>query len=104
MSLPGFTADAAHRPMSSASAQPAYAAAPYEGLVPVSVDGYLVPQFAVCTPCLGLPPGPWCFTVFGHRICLPIPNIGSWKGCCEVSFRWGWPPISISNCGVQRCG
>ena len=98
MSMPGFTADVS---ASRGVAPPATGSAPFaEGeLVLAAWQGDLVPQFAVCTPCLGLPAGNWCFSVLGRRICVPIPNIGRWKGCCDVSV---WPP-GIRNCGVRRC-
>jgi len=105
--LPGFTAaDAVTRPSGPRPvAEPALPVLYIwpDTIVPASIDGELLPQFAACTPCLGLPSGPWCFTIFGRRICLPIPNIGTWKGCCDVEFRWGWPPVSVANCRVQRC-
>jgi hypothetical protein len=102
MSLPGFSVDAVR----SVSPTAAFGAPPVApgAVLTADSEGALVPQFAVCTPCVGLPSGPWCFSVFGHRICLPVPYFGSWKGCCDVNVRW-WPPgISVTNCGVQRCG
>ncbi len=107
MSLPGFTAEASHpttasrfvpRPEGAGSRPAQLVAARTSELVPAS-SGELVPQFRVCTPCVGLPAGNWCFTIFGRRICLPIPNVGRWRGCCEVRV---FPP-GISNCGVARC-
>jgi hypothetical protein len=57
------------------------------------------PQVSVCTPCVRVGGGQWCFSlpIIGRR-CLNVPNLGTWKACC--STRWGWPPVS---CGLQRC-
>jgi hypothetical protein len=99
MSLPGFTADVALTTPAAPSAPMTVIPFTQGDLVLATWQGEMVPQFTVCTPCIGLPAGPFCFRVLGRRICLPIPNFGRWKGCCNVRI---FPP-GLSGCGVRPC-
>jgi hypothetical protein len=91
MSMPGFTSEAAL----------------YESIGLYYVSGrrgatnagaaVVIPQLRACSPCVHVI-DTLCYTLFGRRICLRVPDIGSWRICCTL--RFGWPPLS---CGIQHC-
>ena len=61
--------------------------------------GGVMPSQRVCTPCIRLPSGRFCVNLpIVGRKCFNVPQLGSWRACCQI--RFGWPPVS---CGISRC-
>lgn len=89
MRLPRLSSPVSHALIPAFAGAAAYAPAQ---------DGVL-PQAAICTPCVQIGGGRWCFTlpIIGRK-CINVPSAGRWKACCRV--RFGWPPVS---CGISRC-
>jgi hypothetical protein len=79
--------------------RPAIARPAHAGAFEERADGGVYPQVKVCTPCVRVGGGQWCFNlpIIGRK-CLNVPSLGTWKACC--STRFGWPPVT---CGIQRC-
>ena len=79
--------------------RPAIARLSHAGAFEERVQPGVLPQVRVCTPCIRVGGGRWCFNlpIIGRR-CLNVPSLGTWRACC--STRFGWPPVT---CGLSRC-